>query len=251
MTTRRPIATRNRPTGSKRSWWRVMVSVVMAVLCLIILYQLWLFCSVVYYSFQPPSQTSVMRQELSRLKEKNPKASLNYQWVGYGKINDSLKRAVIAAEDANFLEHGGVEWEAIRKAWDYNQTQAEQGRARMRGGSTITQQVAKNLFLSGSRTYLRKGQELALTYMIEHTMSKERILELYLNVAEWGSGVFGAQAAARHYYNVDASRLSDAQAARMAAMLPNPRFYDDNRATRYLNSRTATYVRRMRDAEIP
>lgn len=245
------MATRNRPAATPRSWWRGLASVVMALLCLIILYQLWLFCSVVYYGFRPPAQTSVMRQELARLQEKNPKATLDYQWVDYGQIDDSLKRAVIAAEDANFLEHGGVEWEAIRKAWEYNQTQAEQGRARMRGGSTITQQVAKNLFLSGSRTYLRKGQELVLTYMIEHTMSKQRILELYLNVAEWGNGVFGAQAAARHYYNVDASRLSDAQSARLAAMLPNPRYYDNHRATRYLNSRTATYVRRMRDAEIP
>lgn len=247
----RPMATRNRPNAPRRSVWRIAASVVMGLLCLVILYQLWLFCWVVYYNFQPPSRTSVMRQSLAQLQEKDPKAALRYDWVAYDDINDTLKRAVVAAEDANFLGHGGVEWDAIRKAWEYNQDQAELGRARMRGGSTITQQVAKNLFLSGSRTYLRKGQELVLTYMIEHVMSKRRILELYLNVAEWGTGVFGAQAAARHYYNVDASRLGAAQAARMAAMLPNPRYYDAHRATRYLNSRTATFVRRMRDAEIP
>ena len=251
MTRRKPMATRNRPSGARRSWWRMIASGVMALMCIIILYQLWLFCWVVYYNYQPPLRTSVMRQELSRLQESNPKATLRYEWVDYDQIDDNLKRAVVAAEDANFVAHGGVEWEAIRKAWEYNQNQAELGRARMRGGSTISQQVAKNVFLSGSRTYLRKGQELVLTYMIEHVMSKRRILELYLNVAEWGTGVFGAQAAARHYYNVDASRLGAAQAARMAAMLPNPRYYDSHRATRYLNARTATYVRRMRDAEIP
>lgn len=252
MTRPRPMATRNTPRApSKRSWWRIATGIIMAMACLLILYQLWLFCQVVYYNYQPPGRTSVMRQELSRLQETRPNATLRYDWVNYDQISASLKRAVISAEDANFLEHDGVEWEAIRKAWEYNQNQSELGRAKMRGGSTITQQLAKNLFLSGSRTYLRKGQELVLTFMIEHVMSKARILELYLNVAEWGTGVFGAQAAARHYYNTDARSLSAAQAARLAAMLPNPRYYDVNRDTRYLNARTAVYLRRLRDAEIP
>ena len=121
----------------------------------------------------------------------------------------------------------------------------------MRGGSTITQQLAKNLFLSSSRSYLRKGQELVLTYMIEHVMSKERILELYLNVAEWGVGVFGAQAAAKHYFNVPAASLGAAQSARLAAMLPNPRFYDSHRKSNYLNSRVYTLTRRMQMVDIP
>jgi len=205
----------------------------------------------VYYNFQPPGMTSVMREERARLQKKDPDFTLKYEWVDYDRINDHLKRAVVAAEDANFVSHDGVEWEAIRKAWDYNQQQAEQGRARMRGGSTITQQLAKNLFLSGSRTYVRKGQELVLTYMIEHVMSKQRILELYLNVAEWGTGVFGAQAAAQHHFKIDAARLNASQAARLAAMLPNPRYYDERGVTSYLNARTSTYLRRMRDAEIP
>src|SRR5690606_22843847 len=121
----------------------------------------------------------------------------------------------------------------IRKAWEYNRAQSRKGKSKMRGGSTITQQLAKNLFLSDSRSYLRKGQELVLTYMIEAVMSKQRILELYLNVAQWGTDVFGAQAAAHHYYQTDASRLSTRQAAQLAAMLPQPAYYDKNRQTSY------------------
>ena len=117
----------------------------------------------------------------------------------------------------------------------------------MRGGSTITQQLAKNLFLSSSRSYVRKGQELVLT-MIEHVMSKERILELYLNVAEWG---VGAEAAAKHYFNTSAAGLGASQSARLAAMLPNPRFYDRNRNSNYLNSRVGVLTRRMQMVDIP
>jgi len=158
---------------------------------------------------------------------------------------------VVASEDSNFTEHDGIEWDAIRKAWEYNQRQEEAGRSKMRGGSTITQQLAKNLFLSSSRSYIRKGQELVLTYMIEHVMTKERILELYLNVAEWGVGVFGAQAAAKHYYNTSAANLSASQSARLAAMLPNPRFYDSHRNSNYLNSRVGVLTRRMQMVDIP
>ena len=192
-----------------------------------------------------------MREELSRLRETNPALELKYEWVPYDKINRNLKRAVVASEDSNFTEHDGVEWDAIRKAWEYNQKQQEAGRSKMRGGSTITQQLAKNLFLSSSRSYIRKGQELVLTYMIEHVMSKERILELYLNVAEWGVGVFGAEAAARHYFNTSAAGLGASQSARLAAMLPNPRFYDSHRNSRYLNSRVGVLTRRMRMVDIP
>jgi len=240
--------------GRRRvSYWRVATGALMLALSLFLLYQLWLFCLVVWYAYQPPGSTAIMRQELTRLQAEDPDARLRYEWVPYERIAGNLKRAVVAAEDSNFVGHDGVEWDAIRKAWEYNQEQAERrgARARVRGGSTITQQLAKNLFLSSSRSYLRKGQELLLAYMIEHVMPKRRILELYLNVAEWGVGVFGAQAAAEHYYRTDAARLGPAQAAKLAAMLPNPRFYDRNRSTTYLNSRTATLQRRMRMVEIP
>src|SRR5690606_25470216 len=155
-------------------------------------------------SVRNPGSSAFMKATLNELKASNPEAAIKYQWVDYDQINDNLKRAVIASEDSGFVEHEGVEWDAIRKAWIYNQKQAERGKSKRRGGSTITQQLAKNLFLSESRTYLRKAQELVLTYMIEFVMSKERILELYLNIAQWGSDVFGAEAAARHYFKTSA-----------------------------------------------
>jgi monofunctional biosynthetic peptidoglycan transglycosylase len=230
---------------------RTVLSLIMALLCAALLYELWLFCQVVWYANRPPRETAVMQQELQRLRQTDPKAELQYTWVPYERISPALKRAVIASEDANFIEHDGVEWDAIREAWEYNQQQEARGRNARHGGSTITQQLAKNLFLSNSRNYLRKGQELVLAYMIEHVMSKRRILELYLNVAEWGVGVFGAEAAARHYYQAPAAGLGSTQAARLAAMLPNPRYYDKHRDTRYLGSRTATIAARMRQADIP
>jgi monofunctional glycosyltransferase len=244
------MATR-RSAGGHWTVKRTILATLMALLCLAILYELWLFCMVVWYANSNPASSSVMRAQLAELREDDPRAKLKFTWVDYDQISNNLKRAVVGSEDSNFLEHDGVEWEAMRKAWEYNQKQADEGRAKMRGGSTITQQLAKNLFLSGSRTYLRKGQELILTFMIEWVMSKQRILELYLNVAEWGVGVFGAEAASQHYFNVSAARLSPAQAARLAAMLPNPRYYDKHRSTSYLNSRTGILQRRIPQAEIP
>ncbi|KOF51982.1 peptidoglycan transglycosylase [Achromobacter sp. DMS1] len=242
---------RGRSARGGRSWFRIVTGLLMALACAVLLYQFWLFAQVVWYRYQDPGSSAIMREELSRLRETNPAIHLKYQWVPYDRISDNLKRAVVASEDSNFIEHDGVEWDAIRKAWEYNQRQEAKGSGKVRGGSTITQQLAKNLFLSSSRSYLRKGQELVLTYMLEHVMTKERILELYLNVAEWGEGVFGAEAAAQHYYKMPASRLGASQAARLAAMLPNPRFYDSHRNTRYLNSRVSTLTRRMRLVEIP
>lgn len=244
------------------SWPRLILGAVMMVAAFIVLTQFYFFCKVVWYSQYAPRATPVMRSAIADLRRENPEAELRYDWVDYGDISTSLKRAVVAAEDANFMNHTGVEWDAVRAAWEHNQrlreeraAAAEAGerapRGTMRGGSTISQQLAKNLFLSNSRSYLRKGQELVITWMIEHVMSKERILELYLNVAEWGNGVFGAQAAARHHFRTDASALSARQAAQLAAMLPNPRFYDRRGVTRYLSSRTNTLVSRMRQVNIP
>lgn len=230
---------------------RVFAVVLLVAFAGVLLYQLGLFFMVLWLSLRDPTSSAFMNATKKTLRTENPKAQINYTWVPYEKINASLKQAVIASEDANFVDHEGVEWDAIRKAWEYNRAQARKGKAKVRGGSTITQQLAKNLFLSDSRSYLRKGQELVLTYMIEAVMSKQRILELYLNVAQWGNDVFGAQAAARHYYNVDASRLSSYQAAQLAAMLPRPAYYDKNRQTSYLRSRTATLQKRMRMVNVP
>ena len=154
---------------------------------------------------------------------------------------------MIASEDANFAEHDGVDWVALEKAYAKNNTKHKV----VGGGSTITQQLAKNLFLSGSRSYLRKGQEMVIAFMLETVMGKERILEIYLNVVEFGRGVFGAEAAARHYYGVPAASLNAAQAARLAVMLPNPRFYDRHRDTNYLARRTSLIMKRMNSAELP
>jgi monofunctional biosynthetic peptidoglycan transglycosylase len=189
----------------------------------------------------------MQRLQLGELREANPNARLEQQWVPYSRISANLKRAVIASEDANFAEHDGVDWDALEKAYTRNNKRHKV----VGGGSTITQQLAKNLFLSGSRSYLRKGQELAIAYMLEAVMSKERILEMYLNVVEFGRGVFGAEAAARHYFRTSAASLDPAQAARLAVMLPNPRYYDRHRETNYLARRTGLIQRRMNFAELP
>lgn len=220
---------------------------VAAVLGLVLVVQLWFFGHVLWYNSYNPGSSAFMRAQLEVLREKNPDAELKHQWIPYAKISRHLKNAVIAAEDANFTDHDGVDWDAIEAAYEKNLTKGKI----MRGGSTITMQLAKNLFLSGSRSYFRKAQELAITYMIEAVMSKERILEIYLNVAEWGVGVFGCEAGARHYFNVSAAQLGAAQAARMAAMLPRPRFYDVNRSSRYLARRAGMILRGMGSVEAP
>ncbi|MCB5362642.1 monofunctional biosynthetic peptidoglycan transglycosylase [Pusillimonas sp. CC-YST705] len=217
-----------------------------------LLYQFGLFVMVLTLTVRDPSSSAFMKASLNTLRQADAQAELKHEWVPYDRISTHLKRAVIASEDANFTNHDGVEWEAIKRAWQYNQRQAEQGGERRRGGSTISQQLAKNLFLSDSRSYWRKGQELIITYMLEAVLSKERILELYLNLAQWGEDVFGAQAAARHYFRTDAGKLGAAQAARLAAMLPNPAFYDRQGGnTAYLRQRANTLMQRMRMVTVP
>jgi len=212
----------------------------------VLLLQLYFFLMVCWYARVNPETTAFQRQQLSELRTKNPNAQLKQQWVPYASISDNLKRAVVASEDANFNDHDGVDWDALEKAYERNSTRHKV----VGGGSTITQQLAKNLFLSGSRNYLRKGQEMVIAFMLETVMTKERILELYLNVVEMGRGVFGAEAAARYYYKIPASRLNATQAARLAVMLPNPRFYDKHK-TGYLARRTNLIQRRMSSAEVP
>ena len=216
-------------------------------LLLVLLVQLYFFAMVCWYAQFNPGTTSFMREQLSQMREKNPNATLKHQWVPYARISRHLKRAVVASEDANFSVHNGVDWEGIERAYERNNRRSKV----VGGGSTITQQLAKNLFLSGSRSYLRKGQELVIAFMLETVMSKERILELYLNVVEYGRGVFGAEAAARHYYKTSAANLGQAQAARLAVMLPNPRYYDKHGTTNYLQRRTNAIMRQMRFAEVP
>jgi len=194
-----------------------------------------------------PGTTAFMEASLERMKARKPDAKLRHHWVPYARISPHLKRAIVAAEDSRFTEHEGFDWEAIDKAIEKNR---EKGKI-VAGASTISQQLAKNLFLSPARTPWRKGQEAIITVMIEQVMDKRRILEIYLNVIEWGDGVFGAEAAARHYFGTTASGLGPEASARLAAMVPNPRFYDRNRSTRWLSRKTELILARMPAAEVP
>jgi monofunctional glycosyltransferase len=212
-----------------------------------VLAQAWFFGHILYWSEYPPSSTAFMHHRLEVLQEKNPRAKLARQWVPYERISPNLKRAVVAAEDARFLDHEGFDWEMIEKAMAKNERRGHL----VVGGSTISQQLAKNLFLSGERSWLRKGQEAIITWMLETVLSKRRILELYLNVAEWGDGVFGAEAAARHHFGIPAAALSSEQATWLAAILPSPRRYGHGRLTPYLAGRIDTILARMPAAQIP
>jgi monofunctional biosynthetic peptidoglycan transglycosylase len=236
-------------TRMKKPWTfgRVLLWTILAAIGLFLLLQLYFFVQIWWWVDHNPSSTSFMRREMGILQQKNPNIVLKHTWVPYDKISDNLKRAIIASEDSNFTEHEGVDWEALQKAYEKNNRKGKV----VAGGSTITQQLAKNLFLSGQRSYLRKGQEFIITYMLEFWMEKERIFEIYLNSVEWGVGVYGAEAAAQHYYGIPASALNAGQAARLAVMLPDPRRYDKNRTSAYLERRTALILRRMGAADLP
>ena len=220
-----------------------------------------------------PESTAFERSAVYSVATTTGSLKWRQQWVPYSGMSDNLKRAVIASEDASFNEHEGVDVEALEKAWDKNakaEKQAGQGAQqstnkaasaktpakpvkppKIVGGSTITQQLAKNLFLSGERTLLRKGQELVLTLLLEKLLDKERILEIYLNSVEWGEGVFGAEAAAQHYYRKSASKLSAYEAARLAVMLPRPKYFETRLNSGLLSSRASTIAARMGGVELP
>lgn len=228
-----------------------------------------------------PGSTAFQRSEAWRILGTQGRLPWRQEWRDDAELGEPLKRAVIASEDAGFADHGGVDWDAIEKAWERNQraeaqaaAAAEAARQRAQksaargtapvppapppkpaakvvGGSTISQQLAKNLFLSSERSLLRKGQEFVITMMLETLLPKRRILEIYLNHVEWGEGVFGAQAAARHYFRTDARRLSSMQAARLAVMLPAPKRFEKRPQSGYLASRSATIAARMGAVELP
>lgn len=227
----------------KRWLWRAPLLLI----GLVFIYQLWIFSHVVYWNFYNPSTSAFMQDQLDVLRKKNSATALRTQWTPYERISPHLKRAIIAAEDSKFLEHEGFDFEAIQQAYEKN---LKKGRL-VAGGSTISQQLAKNLFLSSKKTPLRKIEEAIITLMLEKVMSKRRILEIYLNVIEWGNGVFGAEAAIRYYYGVSASSVTPEQAARLAAMVPNPRFYDRHRNTPWLLKKTDIILSRMASTQIP
>ena len=238
------------------------------VLTATVLLQLFFVGRIALMAWVNPESTAFMRSEAWRRasdpapdrpangKPAPPQRPWSQQWVDSKDISTHLKRAVIASEDDGFASHPGVDWSAMEAAWQRNQRRAQQAQAngkpvKVAGGSTITQQLAKNLLLSGERHLGRKAQELVLTFLLEALLDKPRILEIYLNSVEWGDGVFGAEAAAQRYFGVSARQLSAAQAARLAVMLPAPKFFERRADSAYLNRRTATILARMGAAVLP
>jgi monofunctional glycosyltransferase len=226
--------------------WQIIRRLALALVVLLLAYQCWLFAMVLWWKSHNPQQTSFMSIRLSELRETNPKATLQYQWVPYEKISIHLKRAVVAAEDDKFMDHRGFDWEGMQYALEKNQRRGK----RSAGGSTITQQLAKNLFLSPSRSYVRKAQEAVIAVMIEALWDKRRILEVYLNVVEWGNGAFGAEAGARRHYHQSAASLSAWQAVNMAVMLPNPRKFERN-MPKYAREHAESVLQRMGYSAVP
>lgn len=268
-------------TSPLRAVWRIVGLIVLAGLSL----QLYFVARIALMNVFNPESTTFQRSEMSRIVREQGQLAWSQSWRDYGEISEHLKRAVIASEDANFVDHNGVEFEALQNAWKKNSRAEEraertrlaaqaryeraQARAQKRGrapppppsalnatpkvigGSTITQQLAKNLFLSKERNFLRKGQEIAITFMLEGLLSKERILAIYLNNVEWGEGVFGAQAASRHYFQADARQLGALQAARLAVMLPAPKRFEKQPRSGYVMGRAGTVAARMGGVELP
>ena len=244
-----------------RQFGRLLGMLLLSLLAL----QLYFLLRIALMTLIDPQSTTFQRSEAWRLLTERGRIDWSQEWVADDRIAATLKRAVIASEDAAFTQHSGVEWDAIERAWERNQraeARAEQRNQRgnglqppvqpkIVGGSTISQQLAKNLFLSGERTPLRKAQEFVLTLALEACLSKRRILEIYLNNVEWGEGVFGAQAAARHYYRVDAAQLGAFQAARLAVMLPAPKRFEKRPGSPYVIERAATVVARMGAVDLP
>lgn len=219
----------------------------LAIIGLFTLIQLWFFAWVLVWKVWEPGPTQFMKIRLAELQKKNPNAQLEQSWIPYAKISPSLKRALIAAEDSKFMQHQGFDFDGIQKALEKNE---KRGRIAA-GGSTITQQLAKNLFLWPEKSFIRKGQEAIITLMIEATWSKRRILEVYMNEIEWGKGIFGAEAASRHYFGISASQLNDYQAAMLASMVPSPQYYDRKGETEGLLKQTDVILERMNKVAIP
>lgn len=260
----------------KAAWGSLLRLLVLIVLATIAL-QLYFVLRVALMALVDPQSTTFQRSEAWRLLVDKQHIAWSQRWVGYEQISNHLKRAVIASEDAGFVEHSGVEWDAVEKAWERNQKAEARidklneqlqrraqkpaaaraapprptATAKVVGGSTITQQLAKNLFLAGERNLARKAQEFAITLMLESLLSKQRILEIYLNNVEWGEGLFGAEAAALHYFRTPARALGTMQAAQLAVMLPAPKRFEKRPGSAYVIGRAGTVAARMGAVEAP
>lgn len=235
---------RSNPLRRRRSWWRLVLA---GIFIGLLLWEGWLFSEICWWRTHNPSDTAFMRQREASRQEHGLGPLAPHPWVAYEVIPRSLKQGVVAAEDSAFVHHSGFDWQGIRQAY-------ERDRKRHRwvaGGSTITQQLAKNLFLSENRSLWRKAQETVLTVMLEVVWSKRRILDVYLNTIEWGEGEFGCAAASGHYFHVPVAHLSRAQSARLASMIPRPRYYDHHGPTGQLWDKIATIEQRMNQVDIP
>ncbi len=235
------------PSRPRPLWWRAVALFILAGLVL----QAYFALRILSWTVIDPSSTSFMRAAQLRLLRTGQAELWRHDWVPYDRISTWLKRSVVASEDSTFLTNDGVDWAAIQAAWDKNHSRRYEREDKIVGGSTITQQLAKNLFLSPERSYLRKGQELILAYLLEGILGKRRILEIYLNSVEWGNGIYGAQAAAQTYFRTDAARLSPWQSARLAVMLPAPRFFQKHLYGPYINGRTGVIAARATQVQIP
>ncbi len=229
------------------TFWGYAHRLIVLILLWFVIFNLWVFLNIAWWIKFNPSSSAFMRARLSAMREEHPDATFKHHWVDYAQMSIHLKRALIASEDAKFMQHQGFDWEGVELAFKKN---IQKGKL-VAGGSTITQQLAKNMFLSSRRSLFRKLEEAVITVMLEKMLSKQRIYEIYLNMIEWGNGVFGAEAAARHYYQTGANRLGVTQAAKLAVMVPNPRFYDTHRNTPYIKHRTATIQTRLYMVQVP
>ncbi|MGC8697111.1 MAG: monofunctional biosynthetic peptidoglycan transglycosylase [Halothiobacillus sp.] len=214
---------------------------------LFLLVQGWFFVQVWQLKTHNPETTAFMRARQALVRSTHPQAQLHYQWVNERDIAPIAKRAVVASEDDRFMDHHGFDWTGIQDAFEKNLANGEFAS----GGSTISQQLARNLFLSPSKNLLRKGEEALITVMLETTLGKRRILALYLNVAEWGDLLYGIDAASRYYFHKPPSSLTAHEAAILAAMLPNPRFYQTNPTAQSLQKRIRAVESRMNASRIP
>jgi monofunctional biosynthetic peptidoglycan transglycosylase len=219
-------------------WTKVLFVILIGAIAVWFLYEFITFPSISKLRNENPATTSMIEYRIAETQSEGKTPRKNMIWQPIGQISPNLQRAVLAGEDARFFEHNGFDWEAIEKAWDEAVKEGEKEAKEegdynpddwippmpkfKRGASTITQQLAKNLYLSEDRNFLRKGREAAITYFLERELSKKRILEIYLNVIEWGDGIYGAEAASRFHFKKSASNLSAAEAAYLSAMIPSP-----------------------------
>ena len=210
-------------------------------------YQFWILLHIILWTVINPGESAFMETRLEHLQEKDEKATLRHQWVNYNQISINIKQAVIAAEDAKFIDHEGFDWEGIEKAYEKNKRRKKI----VAGGSTISQQLAKNLFLSNQRTPWRKAEETIITLMLETILSKQRILEIYLNVIEWGNNVYGIEAASLRYFSSHARDLNSFQSAKLASMIPNPKYYERHQDASGLIERSGIILSRMNSAQVP